>query len=95
MKSIIQKEKECFLTGSKNNLHKHHVYEGYGKRNLSEKYGLWIWLREDWHDMSDYSIHFDERLNRRIKGQVQEIAMKHYNWTKEEFIKIFGRNYIE
>ena len=94
MKSIIQKDKECFITGSKYNLHKHHVYEG-GRRSLSEKYGLWIWLREDWHNMSDYAIHFDEQLNRHIKAYVQQVSMEYYGWSIEKFTKIMGRNYIE
>mgnify|MGYP007101833209 CR=1 FL=1 len=37
-KSIIQKNKECYITHSTYNLHKHHIFEGTANRQLSEKY---------------------------------------------------------
>lgn len=92
-KSIIQKDKECFITKSTYNLHEHHVFEG-SCRQLSEKYGLKIWLRADWHNMSDYGIHFNKKLDLKVKKEVQKTAMQKYNWTTEDFIRIFGKNYL-
>ena len=37
MNSIMQEEKECYITRSLNNLHKHHIYGGNGRRELYEK----------------------------------------------------------
>ncbi len=93
MKSIIQTEKQCYITGDEYNLHEHHVFNG-SNRKKSEKYGLKIWLRADWHNMEKYSIHMDAELDRRIKAEVQQIAMDHYGWTVEDFIRMFGKNYI-
>lgn len=42
-KSILQDEKECYITGLKEGLHKHHIYPGANRKN-SEKYGFWVWL---------------------------------------------------
>ncbi len=93
-KSIIQGEKVCFITGDSYNLHSHHIFGG-SCRKLSEKYGLKIWLRADWHNMSNYGIHFDSELNNRVKKVTQKIAMAFYGWSTEDFIRIFGRNYID
>ena len=94
MESIVQTEKECYISQSTTRLHKHHVYGGYGVRNLSEKYGLWIWLRADWHIQTPYAIHNNKPLRERIQREVQEIAMKHYGWSVDDFRQIFGRSFL-
>lgn len=94
MKSIIQDTKECYVTGCTDRLHEHHIFFGNGIRPLSEKYGLKIWLRADWHNMADYGIHFDKTLDLEVKQMAQKKAMEHYGWTTEDFIKIMGRNYL-
>lgn len=93
-KSIIQTEKECYITGTPYNLHEHHIIYGNGLRKLSEKYGLTIWLRADWHNMSDYGVHFNKALDTELKQMAQKKAMEYYGWSIEDFIKIFGRNYL-
>lgn len=92
MKSIVQNDKRCYITGDEWNLHEHHVFGGANRKN-SERYGLKIYLRADWHNLEKYGIHNDAALNRRIKAEVQAIAMEYYDWTTEDFIRIFGKNY--
>lgn len=92
--SIIQSERECFITGSTTMLHKHHIFGGTGRRQLSEKYGLTVYLRYDWHNGEKYGVHFNKDLDTRLKRIAQEKAMKHYGWTVEEWIEIFGRNFL-
>lgn len=94
MKSIIQSEKECYITKSTTNLHKHHIFEGTANRKLSERDGMWIWLRADWHNMSDYGVHFDKELDLVLKRTAQLIWQTYYKKTKEEFIARYGRNYL-
>ena len=91
MASIIQNEQKCFKTGSVDNLHKHHIFSGSAKRELSEKYGLWIWLRADWHNMSDYGIHFDSNLDLKIKKMAQKCFEK--TFPDLNFVEIFGEDY--
>ena len=91
MKSIIQTKKECYITHSTYNLHKHHIF-GAANRKISEKYGLWIWLRGDWHNLSDYGVHFDKELDLRLKQMAQRVFEETH--TRQEFMKIIGKNYL-
>lgn len=76
-------------------MHLHHVYEGTGRRKLSDKYGLTVWLCAKHHNMSDEGVHFNRMLDLALKQAAQKKAMRHYSWDVESFIKIFGKNYIE
>ena len=91
MKSLIQTEKECYITQSTNNLHKHHVFPG-AFRTKSEKWGMWVWLRSDWHVGEPYSIHSDENLLIELKKQAQIIFEEKY--SHEKYMEIFKRNYL-
>ena len=93
-KSILQNKKECYITGSTNNLHKHHIFEGIANRKLSERDGLWLWLRADWHNLSDYGVHFNKELDLKLKRMAQKRWQEHYNKTTEDFIQRYGRNYL-
>jgi len=91
-KSIIQNKKECYITKSTSNLHKHHIFEGTANRKQSEKYGTWVWLRADWHNMADYGVHFNKELDIKLKQIAQRRFEEEY--PQLDFLKIFGRNYI-
>ena len=94
MDSIMQTKKECYVTGSSVQLHMHHIFMG-KNRKLSEKYGLKVWLRYDWHNGSNYGVHNGNTvLDEKLKKAAQEKAMEVYGWTKEDFIRIFGKNYL-
>ena len=90
--SIMQTEKECYITGSTEGLHKHHVFPG-SRRKASEKWGCWVWLRGDWHNLSNYGVHFNKDLDRKLKQEIQEKFEELYGHDK--FMEVFGRNYIE
>ena len=93
-KSILQDKKECYITGSICNLHKHHVFEGTANRKLSERDGLWLWLRADWHNLSDYGVHFNKELDLKLKRIAQKRWQEYYHKTEEDFIKEYGKSYI-
>lgn len=95
MKSIIQDEKKCFITGFEGyGLQKHHIF-GAANRNLSEKYGLWVWLRWDRHlKSSPYDTpHNNEQLNRWLK-RIGQRRFEEVHGTREDFRRIFGNNYL-
>lgn len=94
MKSIIQDEKECYICGTTRWLEEHHIFEGTANRKLSEKYGLKIWLCHRHHNEVPDGVHFDKWMRDRIKRITQIKFMEHYNKTIEDFIKIFGKNYL-
>lgn len=91
--SIIQSEKKCFITGSELNLHEHHIMHGTANRKLSEKYGLKVWLRADWHNMASYCVHNDPELDLYLKRVAQKAFEKKY--SHEKWMQVFGKNYLE
>ena len=91
MKSILQDEKKCYITGSTNNLHKHHVYMG-SDRKKGDKWGCWVWLRADWHNMSSHGVHFNKELDLKLKREMQEAFEKKYG--KKKFFEVFHKNYL-
>ena len=98
MESIIQKNKtKCFLCGMNayvEPLDKHHVFFG-PYRKKSEKYGLTVYLHHNMcHIFGENSVHGNARVNRKVQAFVQKIAMDHYGWSIEDFIREFGKNYL-
>ena len=99
--SIIQTDKsKCYLCGRNAHaeyfgLDEHHVYGGYGIRPLSDMYGLKVYLCHDrCHENGKYSVHKNAEVDRALKAKVQKKAMKYYGWSVENFIDIFGQNYL-
>lgn len=99
MKSILQDEnnKECYLcrqlfgwhiTGR---LECHHIFGG-GNRKNSEMYGLKVFLCHHHHNTPPLGVHFNA-LNMEFLRAKGQLAFEK-NHTREEFIKIFGRNYL-
>ena len=86
-KSIVQSKKECYITGSTYNLHKHHIFEGTANRKLSEKYGLWIYLRADWHNLSTYGVHFNRELDIKLKKSSTKEMARILQKNKRRFYK--------
>lgn len=93
MKSIISNEKYCLICGTAFNIHKHHVFEGTGRRKKSEKYGCWIYLCAKHHNMSNEGIHFNKELDLSIKKMCQKKWEEAYG-SREDFIRVFGKNYL-
>ena len=94
--SILQgKIKKCYITGTEYNLHKHHIYFGTGKRAISDKYGFWVWLTGELHNQSELGVHGKDGhdLDIKLKQDCQRAFEK--NHSREEFIGLIGRNYIE
>lgn len=91
MKSIMQFEKECYLTETKYNLQKHHIFPG-ALRDKSEKFGLWVWLRSDMHVGTDYAVHNDESKLLELKQQAQIIFENKY--SHEKWMQEFRKNYL-
>lgn len=87
----MQSEKECYITGSTEGLHLHHIYGGANRKN-SDRYGCVVWLRADYHNMSNHGVHFDRELDLRLKRECQEEFEK--RWGHEKFMSVFGRNYL-
>ncbi len=96
-KSIMQQDdRYCYLCGANgtcDNLHWHHVFGG-ANRKLSEKYGLKVRLcGQKCHENGPDAVHKNIKINRAIQAAGQE-AFEAVHGTREDFMKIFGRNYL-
>lgn len=89
--SIMQDEKVCFISGSTVGLEKHHIYQAANRKN-SAKYGLWVWLRHDWHNEPPNGAHFNKETRRMLERDGQLAFQEHY--PELNFMEIFGRNYL-
>ena len=90
--------RRCFLcgrNGSIDPLDRHHCFGG-ALRKKSEKYGLVVDLcHYDCHIFGDEAVHRNKENRLKIQRWAQEKVMKEQGWTIEDFIKEFGKNYLE
>lgn len=91
--SIISNEQNCYVCGTPYGLHKHHIFEGIGRRQVSERYGCWVYLCARHHNMSDEGVHFNKSLDEKLKRICQEEWEKRYG-DRDEFRKHFRRSYL-
>lgn len=84
--------RKCFICQTTENLHRHHVYGGNGRRKVSDENGFVVDLCAKHHNMSDYSVHFNKDLDLMIKKHFQALYEKDH--TREQFIELIGRNYL-
>jgi hypothetical protein len=91
MKSILQDEKKCFFTGFTTGLHEHHVFNG-PLRKKSERYGLKVWLRYDWHIQTPYAVHNNKENDLVLKRMAQKKFEEIYG--HEKFMQEFHKNYL-
>ncbi len=98
MESIMQRKGSCYLCGSSGlddmcGLEEHHVFGG-PNRKWSEKYGLKVYLcGERCHRNGSRAAHKNKMTNMAIKAAGQK-AFESIWGTREDFMKIFGRNYL-
>ena len=85
-------ERECLICGTNQNIHIHEVFFGYGKRQLSIKYGLCVCLCARHHNMSNDGVHFHKPMDIKLKQHAQ----KRFNevYPELDFMQIFGKNYL-
>lgn len=94
-KSIISMEYECVVCGRTTNLHRHHVFFGQKNHDPSEREGCWVYLCPRHHNASNYGVHVNHALDLKLKRMCQKKWMEVNNRTIEDFISVFGRNYLE
>jgi len=70
----------------------HHIFGGTGRRKISEREGFIIPLTNTEHNMSNEGVHFNHELDLWLKRTCQ--AKYEETHTREEFIRLVGRNYL-
>lgn len=73
-------------------VHKHHIFMG-PNRVHSEAHGLTVYLCPRHHEFSKDAVH-ENIENSRILQRIAQRAFEREH-SREEFMQIFGRNYLE
>lgn len=68
----------------------HHIFEGRGRRQISDRYGLIVPLCRDCHDRAHTDAELAQMLHEVGQKKAEADGM-----TREQFIYLFGRNYLE
>ena len=90
-KSIMQEDRACYFCGRLNGLECHHVFAGTANRQISEKYGLKVWLCHE-HHTGQHGAQYDSDLNRLLKQDAQRCFEKRH--PRSEWMQIIGKNYL-
>lgn len=67
--------------------HKHHVFAGTGKRLLSDKYGLFVWI----DPLTHADFHNNIKLRKLLENEGRKAFEEHYPTLN--FTEIFGKTY--
>lgn len=99
MKEHLQRgSRVCFLCGRWENPYNpmeiHHIFRG-PNRKKSTKYGLVVPLCHSCHNEPPDGVHYNKDVMQRLHEYGQRKAMEENGWTVKDFIREFGRNYLE
>jgi hypothetical protein len=84
---------ECIIPNCKRtDIHWHHVFFGNPGRSNSDKYGLIVPLCLEHHEGMT-GVHRCRAVDLKVK-QMGQRASEEKVGSREEFMKIFGRNYL-
>lgn len=72
-------------------LEEHHIFSG-PNRKLSEEYGLKVKLCPEHHRNGGEAVHRNAGVARYLQQEGQKAFEKRY--PEEDFLKIFGKNYL-
>ena len=91
--SILQDKKQCYFCGATENIETHEVYFG-KNRKKSIEHGLCVYLCQG-HHRGTNGVH--GKNGHLIDQQLKQAAQAEFEAhnSREEFIRIFGRNYLE
>lgn len=95
---MIKTEKTCFLCGRNglnDPLDRHHIFGG-PNRKKSERYNLVVYLcHSECHIFGESAAHRNAKTMQVIREYGQRKAMRENGWTVEDFIREFGKSYID
>lgn len=87
MKSLFSEEKVCWFCGNPR-AELHHIVNGGGNRELSDEYGLTMYLCRRHHER----VHSDQKLDESLKKHAQEKFEETH--SHEEWMDLFHKNYL-
>ena len=96
MKSIMQDKKVCYFCGNTQGLDEHHVFGG-PNRKVAEKYGLKVWLCNDFTRNRCHRMVHEGEDTKELMELLHREGQKAFEseWgTRDDFMWLFGRNYL-
>ena len=94
-RSIIQDNAHhCFMCGSHRWLEWHHVFGG-ALRDKSDRLGLVVRLCHYCHNEPPNGVHQNRERRKKLQAYAQKKAMAAFDWSVEDFIREFYKNYLE
>ena len=91
--SIMQHDlSRCYICGRSCEKLDRHEPIGGALRSKSKRYGLWVMLCHWTCHLNGAHAHSDIAL--MLRREAQQRAMDYYDWTTDEFIEMFGKNYL-
>lgn len=82
---------ECYICSRYTNLEEHHAFQGANRKICDRFPRMKFYLCPECH-RGTHGVHGRDghKLNLKLKQEAQ----RNFEGTKEEFIKLFGRNYL-
>ncbi len=84
---------ECFLCGNYETVERHHIFQG-ALRKKADKLKLTVYLCPWCHQYDADSVHRSGETRLILNKYGQRRAMIEQGWSKEDFIREFGKNYL-
>jgi len=83
----------CFLCGNYETVERHHIFQG-ALRKKADKLKLTVYLCPWCHQYDADSVHRSGETRLILHKYGQRKAMIEQGWSKEDFIREFGKNYL-
>ncbi len=93
VKSLLQRNKACYICGTTLNLQLHHIFFGTANRRLSDEDGCVVYLCQA-HHTGTAGVHHNRKLDLVLKARCEVEWLKRYNKEIADFIKRYGKSYI-
>ena len=90
--TLYSDEPVCWICKSPY-VHRHHIYPGNGRRDVSEREGCWVYLCPAHHNMSDWGVHFDRELDAFFREDCQRRWEEREGLTGDEARDAFRRKF--
>jgi hypothetical protein len=69
-RTLYSEEREC-IRCERPDVHRHHIFYGTGRRDVSEREGCWAYLCGPHHNLSRHGVHFDHGYDEWLKKDCQ------------------------
>lgn len=84
----------CYLCNQYTYLEEHHVFQGRGRRDKSDKYKAVVHLCPSCHRLAPDAVHNSKMTREFLQEKFQKKLMEKNGWDTADFIREFGKSYV-